>query len=330
MRKWMLGILAVVALIALAFVVSPWPSVHVIRTIFDKGAADASAKLDRHVPASVSTMTLRYDPSDKDAVLDIHRPATVDPSAPVVVWIHGGGFVSGRRGDVTNYAKILAGRGFVVVNLDYTIAPEAAYPTPIRQVSKALAYLDKHAVKLGINSRRLVLAGDSAGAQIAAQTAAITVDPAYAKRVGVSPGIAAAQLAGTLLHCGVYDVTRMGGGGGIFGWFVKSTTWAYSGERDWRTAKGFDTMSVAGNITSTFPPTFISAGNADPLGPQSVAMADALEAKGVKVDRLFYPKDYKPPLGHEYQFNLDTAAGKLALDRSTAWLKSLSATKAVP
>lgn len=75
-------------------------------------------------------------------------------------------------------------------------------------------------------------------------------------------------------------MTRMGSGGGILGWFVKSTTWAYSGERDWRDAKGFDTMSVAPNITGAFPPAFISAGNADPLGPQSVAMADALETKG--------------------------------------------------
>jgi hypothetical protein len=52
-------------------------------------------------------------------------------------------------------------------------------------------------------------------------------------------------------------------------------------------------------------------------------MADALEAKGVNVERLFFPKDYQPPLGHEYQFDLDSDAGKLALTRTVAWLNRL-------
>lgn len=323
MRKWLIGLLIVAATIAAALMLSPWPSVYVIRAIFDRGATEASDKLAKHVPAGVRTNTVSYDPSDKDAVLDIHQPKQVSPGSPLIVWIHGGGFVSGRRSDITNYAKVLAGQGFNVVNVDYTIAPEAAYPTPIRQVSKALAYLSAEGGKLGIDTSRIVLAGDSAGAQIAAQTAAVTVDPEYARRVGVTPGVQASQIVGALLHCGVYDVTRMGSGGGLLGWFVQSTTWAYSGKRDWRDAKGFETMSVAPNVTSAFPPAFVSAGNADPLGPQSVAMADALAAQGVKVERLFFPKNHRPPLGHEYQFNLDTAAGKLALTQSTAWLNSL-------
>lgn len=323
MRKWLIGLLVAAVALAAAFLLSPWPSVYVIRTIFDKGAAEASEKLARHVPATVRTDTFAYDPSDKDAVLDIHRPAKVSPRSPLIVWIHGGGFVSGRRGDITNYAKILAGQGFTVVNVDYSIAPEATYPTPVRQVSKALEFLTAESARLGIDTSRIVLAGDSAGAQIAAQTAAVSTNADYARKVGISPGVQPSQIVGTLLHCGVYDVTRMGGGGGILGWFVKSTTWAYSGKRNWRDAKGFETMSIAPNVTSKFPPTFISAGNADPLGPQSVAMADALQAKGVEVERLFFPKHYEPPLGHEYQFDLDTEAGKLALARSTAWLNKL-------
>lgn len=323
MRKWLIGLLAAAFAVVAAFLLSPWPSVYVIRAVFDKGAAEASERLNKHVPDTVRTVTISYDPTDKDAVLDVHRPARTNPRTPLIVWIHGGGFVSGRRGDITNYAKVLAGQGFNVVNVDYTIAPEAQYPMPVRQVSKALAFLSAQGGKLGIDTSRIVLAGDSAGAQIAAQTAAVTVNPDYARRVGIVPGVRPSQIAGTLLHCGVCDVTRMGGGGGILGWFVKSTTWAYSCKRNWRDAKGFDTMSVAPNVTAAFPPSFISAGNADPLGPQSVAMADALETKGVKVERLFFPAGYKPPLGHEYQFDLDSEAGRLALARSTAWLKTL-------
>jgi acetyl esterase/lipase len=316
-------VLVVVAAIAAAFALSPWPSILLVRFIFDRGAAEASEKLQRYVPASVTTNTRQYALGLPEAVLDIHRPASRAPDMPTIVWIHGGGFVSGRRGDITNYAKILAGQGFTVVNVDYQIAPEARYPEPIRQVNMALAYLSQEGAELGVNTRRMVLAGDSAGAQIAAQTAAVISNPAYSRLVGVQPGVRPDQIAGALLYCGVYDISGMGKDGGILGWFVQSAGWAYSGKRDWREDEQFGTMSVAPHLTRAFPPAFVSAGNADPLGPQSVAIAGALKKAGVPVTTLFFPEDYKPALGHEYQFDLDSAAGRLALQQSVHWLRQL-------
>lgn len=312
------------ALVIVTVYVTPWPSVLVIRTIFDRGAEHASAALAPKVPKDVAVAAgLTYDAADADARFDIYRGTTAAPAGPTIVWFHGGGFVSGRRSDIANYLKILAGRGFTVINVDYTIAPEAAYPTPIRQANKALAHLAANAGRLRINADRIVLAGDSAGAQIAAQTAAMLTNPDYARTLGIAPGLEARRVAGALLHCGVYDVTKMGQGGGILGWFIKSTTWAYSGHRNWRDARGFETMSILPHVTPAFPATFISAGNADPLAPQSKAMAKALATQGVTVTELFYPPDYQPPLGHEYQFNLDTEAGRQTLDRSVVWLRSL-------
>lgn len=313
------GILAFIATF-----VSPWPSVLVIRAVFDSGAKSAATALAANVPRDVEVVSdLSYDPDDPDARFDIYRVASARPDGPTIVWFHGGGFVSGRRGDIANYLKILAGRGFTVVNVDYTIAPEAIYPTPIRQSHKALAYLTANADKLGINGNRLVLAGDSAGAQIAAQTAATIANPDYAKMVGVIPGTRIERIAGALLYCGVYDVSGIGKSGGVIGWFVKSTVWAYSGERNPAATDHFATMSVTPHLNPSFPPAFISAGNADPLGPQSVALAAALRNQGLAPTELFFPSDYTPPLAHEYQFDLNTAAGKLALDRSVAWLNAL-------
>ncbi|MFN6933620.1 MAG: alpha/beta hydrolase [Tsuneonella sp.] len=304
--------------------VTPWPSVMVIRMVFDAGAEKAAAALASKVPTDLEVREgLTYDPADPDARLDIYRGKGSTADGPTIVWFHGGGFVSGRRGDVANYLKILAGQGFTVVNVDYTIAPEATYPTPIRQANTALSYLAANATELGINADRMVLAGDSAGAQIAAQTAAMITNASYADAIGVKAGIGRDRLAGALLHCGVYDVTQMGKGGGIFGWFVKSTVWAYSGERDPTGSPKFATMSVVPYLTPDFPPAFVSAGNADPLGPQSVNLAKALQGHGVATQTLFFPADYKPPLAHEYQFDLDSEAGRLALQRSTDWLRSL-------
>lgn len=322
MRKWLIVLGAVIAIVATAFLLSPWPSVLVIRAIFDTGAADASAKLEKLVPPNVTSRTaIRYDANDPGALLDIYAPAGAAPgSLPTIVWIHGGGFVSGRRGDITNYLKILAGRGFVVANVDYTIAPEAIYPRPVEQANRALGYLSANAARLGIDTTRLLVAGDSAGAQIAAQVANIATSPAYAREVGIAPAIRPDQIKGAILFCGPYDLDLMAGGG----WFVRTTTWAYSGSRDHRDNAAFQRMSVAKYVTPAFPPSFISAGNADPLGPHSVVLADALKARGVPTETLFFPQDRQPPLEHEYQFDLEDPAGREALDRAVAFAKRVS------
>lgn len=297
--------------------VSPWPGVLVIRAIFDHGAQVASDRLVPLVPAEVTTETLAYDPADPDALLDIYRPPA--PQGVVVVWVHGGGFVSGRRGDVSNYLKILAGQGFIVVNVDYTIAPAAQYPTPLRQLSQALSALDG----AGLSGARMVLAGDSAGAQIAGQMAALLTNPDYARRVGVQPEFPPRRLAGVMLFCGVYDIGGMGQGGGLLGWFVQTTGWAYSGRRDWREAEDFGSFGFLPALTGAYPPAFVSAGNADPLGPQSVALAAALRDLGVPVTDLFFPPDHRPELGHEYQFDVTTPDGNRALTAAVGWLRAL-------
>ena len=211
----------------------------------------------------------------------------------------------------------------MVVNLDYAIAPGATYPGPVQQVLSALGFLARDSAALGLPETRLVLAGDSAGAQIAAQTAAVIANPEYAQRVGVSPDIGSARIVGALLYCGIYDISEIGRNGGLLGWFVGSAGWAYSGKRDWRGAPHFQTLSVTPHLTRDFPPAFVSAGNADPLGPQSVALARKLDQAGVAVTTLFFAADHRPPLGHEYQFDLDTEAGQQALDQSAAWLRRL-------
>ena len=99
--------------------------------------------------------------------------------------------------------------------------------------------------------------------------------------------------------------------------------WSYSGSRDYATNQGFALASILHYVTPKFPPTFISAGNGDPLLPHSVAMADALAKEGVRVDRLFFAQEHTPTLPHEYQFNLDTDAGQLALARSLGFLSSI-------
>jgi len=176
-----------------------------------------------------------------------------------------------------------------------------------------------NAKRLHVDPSRLVLAGDSAGAHIAAQLANVIAVPSYADSVGVVPLVRLQQLAGIILFCGVYRIApvRRQGHSGITD---RVMLWAYSGEKDFMSDPRFAKASVVDYVTADFPATFISAGNADPLLPQSRELAAALSARGVRVDSLFFPDDHAPALPHEYQFNLDTDEGQLALERAVGFL----------
>jgi acetyl esterase len=326
---WLGGIvIAAAAAIFIAFQVSPWPSVWLIRYVFHADGTKTIAALAKHVPDGVSAeLNIQYLPDDPDARLDIYYPSGLDGTdrtLPTIVWIHGGAFVYGDKGDVANYLKILASKGYTAVSVGYSIAPGALYPTPVRQTSAALGYLKENGYDLHVDASRIVLAGDSAGAQIAAQVANIISDAAYAEAVGIEPTLERTRLAGALLYCGVFDVTDVSFAGG-FGGFLRPVLWAYSGTRDFTADENaMKTFSVTRSVTANFPPAFISAGNGDPLLPQSAELAARLKGEGVRVETLFFPEDTAPPLPHEYQFNLDRPEGQEALKRSLAFLADVT------
>jgi acetyl esterase/lipase len=128
-----------------------------------------------------------------------------------------------------------------------------------------------------------------------------------------------------VLDCGIYEV-----GGltepdpklpAIVGWGTDVTVWAYSGTRDFSDPVIHE-MSPYFHVTGDFPPTYISGGNADPLtDAQSKPLATKLQSLGVEVTPLFFPADHRPALPHEYQFNLDDADGRTALDATLAFMR---------
>lgn len=206
----------------------------------------------------------------------------------------------------------------MTVGIDYSLAPSARFPRPVRQTNAALAHVIANAKRFNIDPERIFLAGDSAGAQIAAQAALIVSDASYARRMGIDAGMARAWLRGVVLFCGPYDPTAMNFEG-PFANFMRTVIWSYVGTPDPHDPLVAQ-MSVTPHVTAAYPPVFISVGNADPLAPQSVALAEALRAQGVEVDALFFPNDHHPPLDHEYQLLLSSDAGRLALERSVAFL----------
>jgi acetyl esterase len=296
---------------------SPWPMILTRRFQEDRNAAFVNSSLERFVPSGVAAKrNLKYDPEDSNARLDVYYPAVAegtDKTLPTIIWMHGGSWTTGSKDYLANYLKILASKGFSVVGVDYTLAPAKLYPTPLLQLNKALYFLQQRRAELHINPSRLFLAGDSAGAQIAAQFANIVTSAPYAAKVGIVPAVEPNQLRGVILHCGVYDAE-------LVHYKRDGVLWAYFGTKDFETDPRFAQFSVAGQITAKFPATFVSAGNDDTLASQSYLFADNLAKQGVYVDRLFFPENYSPKVWHDFQFFLETEAARLALARTVAFI----------
>jgi acetyl esterase/lipase len=332
-RRCVLSGVVLVIAILLAFNLDPRPGAALIKYVFDDGADEAKAKLEAHAPQGVVTVRdISYREDDSDARLDVYFPETVQSTGeqlPTLIWTHGGAWISGHKDDAWPYFQLVAVEGFTVISLQYSLGPQHTYPTAIHQVNDALAYVTAHAAELHVDPDRIVMAGDSAGAQITSQLAAITTNPAFASEMGITPALRADQMRGTILYCGIYDMkmflANANFGAGILGWGTRTTVWAYTGHRG-SDSKAAQQMSTINHVTADFPTTFITGGNGDELTDgQSKPLARKLESLGVDVEAIFYQDDHEPSLPHEYQFNLDNEDGQTTFSQMMDFLKRVTA-----
>lgn len=174
----------------IAFKISPWPSVMLIRYGFSAEGSMVNEELAKYAPAEIeSKLDIEYDRTNYDATLDLHYQYNESKKRPLIVWVHGGGFVAGDKKELSNYCKILASKNFIVAAVNYTVAPEAEYPIPVNQLNHALAFLVKNAEEFKIDTDKIIVAGDSGGAHITAQLANVYTNSEYAAMLGIRPSI---------------------------------------------------------------------------------------------------------------------------------------------
>ncbi len=323
-------VLALVLATLLAFRLSPRPGALIIRYVMNKGDADLRQEMEKYEPKSGITVIRdqQYRPGDRDAKLDVYMPDAARQNAqrlPVVIWTHGGAWLSGDKTNAAPYFKLLAQRGYTVIAAGYSLAPEHTYPTAVRQLNDMYRYVQDNSDRFLADTERIVLAGDSAGANLSAQMAALVTNPAYAEEVGVTPNLRPEQLKGVVLNCGIYMMDGLVHPNPkppkLLGWGTDVAVWAYSGTRDFSDPI-IRQMSPYYYVTGDFPPTYITGGNGDPLtDAQSKPFADKLETLGVRVTRLFYGQDHTPALPHEYQFMLDGSDAQKALQATLAFVE---------
>lgn len=203
---------------------------------------------------------------------------------PAMLWIHGGGMVSGRvEGDNRRLSEYAAAAGLVCVSVDYRLAPEHPYPAPLDDCYAALVWLAENAAELGVDASRLAIGGASAGGGLTAATTLLARDregPALQFQLLASPMLDHRNATRSIQEAENLPTWNRRCNRG--GWE------AYLGPlADSDAVPGYASPARAQDLAG-LPPAFIDVGSADGFRDEVFDYAQRLMHAGVPVELHLY------------------------------------------
>ncbi|MGN2408947.1 alpha/beta hydrolase fold domain-containing protein [Pseudomonas syringae] len=232
--------------------------------------------------ADVSEKTIKVN--GQSISLNIVRPAGVKGTLPVFMFFHGGGWV---LGDFQTHERLVrdlvAGSGAVAVFVNYTPSPEAHYPTAINQAYAATRWVAEHGKEINVDGKRLAVAGNSVGGNMAAVVALMAKEkgtPALRYQVLLWP------VTDANFNTASYDqyaeghfLTR-----NMMKWFWDNyTTDAAQRNEIYASPLRATTEQLKG-----LPPALVQTASADVLRDEGEAYARKLDQAGVPVTAVRY------------------------------------------
>ena len=188
---------------------------------------------------------VKYGPADRN-LLDLFTPEAGSSYRPVLIYVHGGGFVAGNKHPAGSpfYDNIMlwaVKNGFVGVNVTYRLAPQATWPAGAEDLAAAVQWVSQNITERGGDPVRIFLMGHSAGA---VHVASYVSHPEFHKVKG-------GGLAGAIMLSGIYDLTVTPAGGPEIAYFGSDP------------ARYAERSSLQGLLTSNTP-LMIAAAELDP------------------------------------------------------------------
>jgi acetyl esterase/lipase len=102
---------------------------------------------------------------------DLYLPGPASSPAPVIVWVHGGGWLFGDRKSAPNLSRFFAERGFAMAAIDYRLSKHATFPAQIQDLRTAIRWIRVAAASYGLDPAHIGLWGASAGGHLSALAA---------------------------------------------------------------------------------------------------------------------------------------------------------------
>lgn len=239
----------------------------------------------------------------ENLLLDLATPKGLDHPVPLILWIHGGAWQGGNKGEFEGLIRESARAGYVAASINYRLAPKHVFPAQIEDCKCAVRWLRANAEKLHVDPQAIGVVGSSAGAHLAMMLGAMDPSDGLEGNGGSSEASSRVQVvvsyAGpTNLRAAYPDVSKP-----LLATFLGGP----QGEKE-------DAARAASPITyvnSGDPPMLLIQGTKDPLVPyeQAFEMAEALTKAGVtgRVELLLgeghgWPKEHARVMRATYDF----------------------------
>ena len=237
----------------------------------------------------------------REHLLDVYRPAHGSGPWPVVLYVHGGGFRILSKDTHWVMGLAFARAGYLVFNISYRLAPQHPFPAAVEDCADAYRWVVEHAETYGGDLDRLVIAGESAGANLATSLAVMACferPEGYAQKMfdtGVVP-------KAFLPYCGmlqVSDAARFKRRKPHMSTFINDrlmeVSASYLGGRDFgRELDLADPLTVLERDDSAsrpVPPCLATVGTADPLLDDTRRLKVALDRRGAECEAIYYPRE---------------------------------------
>ena len=236
-----------------------------------------------------------YGPDGTWQILDVYRPRSAgDAPLPVIVNVHGGGWIYGTKETYQFYCMDLCRRGFAVVNFTYRLAPENPFPASLEDTRSVFGWVLDNAGQYGFDPKHVFAVGDSAGGHILALFCELCVNPALAAKYAFSAPNRFVPTA-VALNCGAYRYRR-----------ARLAIPKY--------------VNTTKYVTPAFPPAFLMTSTGDFLKNEAVIMAQCLTDASVPFELHVYGDD-KNRLGHVFHVDIKSADAALCNDAECAFFR---------
>lgn len=276
-----------------------------VRRLFGEGDDIRDAGLS--TPDTIERFDdIAYGPDRTWNLLDVYRPKGAGLPLPVIVSIHGGGWVYGDKDRYQWYCMDLATRGFVVVNFSYRLAPESTFPASIEDTCAAFQWTVDHIADYGGDSGRVFAVGDSAGAHMLGLFCNLCTNPAYAARYDFSAPAGFVPTA-VAFNCGAFTIELSDDPNDLTG----SLMGDYLPEGGSR--RELELVNVAPHLTADFPPAFIMTSDGDFLHDDAGPMHERLRELEV-VSELHVYAGLEEPLPHVFHCDMRSADARRCND----------------
>ncbi|MBE6720532.1 MAG: alpha/beta hydrolase [Ruminococcaceae bacterium] len=249
--------------------------------------------------------------------LDVYYPegTPADAKLPVVIDIHGGGWMYGDKDLNEYYCLSIADRGYVVFNLSYRLVPDVTVNEQLQDVAKALQWISGNMKDYPCDASKIMLTGDSAGGQLCAYSAVLLQSEELRNKFGVVNGDL--NLSALLLTSPVAFMKD----GGAFSVYTK-ILWG----SDYKDKATYDYMDLSEIVDyAELPPTYLITSGGDSLAHEQTHRAyDLLKEKGVQCEIADFGDDENgKPLPHVFSvlFPFDKSGTK-AIDDALAFFNN--------